>query len=333
MGWQSAQSKIKKSKQVKLALIVLGLILALLILSWAIRFANQMFSPLNTRSAAKNYLWNGKFNLNLMVRAKEISLLSYNPKEGKVVIINIPDETYLEVPGGFGSWQLRSIYDLGESEKVGGGNRLLASALTSFLGMPIDGFLDFDSMQGIKSTRGIVDILRANPFSGINLLNGLKTDLTPWELIRFKLGVNGVRFDKIKEMDLNKLNVLDKQKLPDGQEVYSGDPARLDSVLVDLADPILQTEHISIAILNATGVPQLAQKWARVITNLGGNVIITANAPGQLKKTQIQGVRSLTSERLGQIFAIGDKIKPANDDLASSRAQINLILGEDYALK
>lgn len=329
MGWQSAQSKIKKSKQVKLALIVLGLILGFLILSLAIRFVNQMFSPLNTRSGVKNYIWSGKFNFNLMVRAKGISLFSYNPKLGEVVIINIPDETFLEVPRGFGSWQLRSIYDLGESEKAGEGNRLLASALSSFLGVPVDGFLDFKYRT--ESTKGIVDILRANPFSGINLLNGLKTDLTPWELIRLKLGVSGVRFDKIKEINLIKLNVLDKQKLPDGQEVYYGDPVKLDSVLADLADPTLVSEHISIAILNATGVPQLAQKWARLITNLGGNVIITANAPGQLKKTQIQGVQSQTSERLRQIFAIGDKIKPETSNLASSRAQINLILGEDYS--
>lgn len=331
MGWRSAQSKIKKSKQVKLALIVLGIIGGLLILSWATRFANQMFSPLNTQLQTRSYIWNGKFNLNLMVRTKEISLFSYNPKQGKIVIINIPNETMLEVPGGFGSWQLRSIYDLGESEKSGGGDKLLASSLASFLGVPIDGFLDF-SKQKPRSTGEIVDILRANPFSGINLLNLLKTDLTPWELIRLKMGVSGVRFDKIRRLDLVKLNVLEKQKLPDGQETYFGDPVKLDSVLTDLADPVFQFEHISIAIFNATDMPQLAQKWARVITNLGGNVIITANADAKLKKTQIQGIKSQTSERLKQIFAISDKIKPKEDDMVS-RAQINLILGEDYAVK
>ncbi|MBU1031377.1 LCP family protein [Patescibacteria group bacterium] len=329
MGWRYTQSKIKKSKQVKLALIVLGIILGLLVLSWAIRFVNQMFSPWNGSSETKHYVWNGKFNLNLLVRSKGISLFSYNPKQGKIVIINIPDETFLEVPGGFGSWQLRSIYDLGESEKAVGGNKLLLSALTSFLGMPIDGFLDF-SMYETKSTGEIVDILRANPFSGINLLYQLKTDLTPWELIRLKTAIAGVRFDKIKEMDLAELNVLEKKNLPDGQEVYYGDSVKLDSIMADLADPILVSEHISIAIFNATAVPGLAQKWARLVTNLGGNVIITANATEQLKKTQIIGERSPTYERLGQIFASADKIKPLSGDLAS-RAQINLILGEDYS--
>lgn len=325
MGWKSARSKIKKSKQVKLALIVLGVIFGFLILSWAIRFVSQMFSPLTSQESVKNYTWDGKFNLNLVVRTKGISLLSFNPKEGKISIINIPDETFLEVPGGFGSWQLGSIFDLGESQKKGEGHKFLLSSLTSFLAVPIDGFLDFSQN---KETDEIVSILRSNPVSGISLLSRVKTNLTPLELIRLKLGIWGVRFDKIKEINL--ADVLEKSKLPDEQEVFMADPARVDSVLADLVDPTLTSEHISIAIFNATDVAGLAQKWARVITNLGCNVIITANADEKLKKTKLSGERSYTFQRLGQIFALGDKIKPQSN-LASTRAQINLILGEDYS--
>ena len=323
MGWKHVQSKLKKSKRNKLALGVLALVVGFLIISWTIRLTQSLFSPWGLQdSYRKSYTWNGEFNINLLIRTDHISLFSYNPKQAKIIIVNIPDETFLEVPGGFGLWQLRSVYGLG-------GDNLLKETLTSFLAIPIDGFLDFSSLWPRKSAIQIIDTLRGNPFSGFNLLSSLKTNLTVWELLRLKLGISAVRFDKVEERNLDKLNILDQGNLADGTPIFTADPVRLDSVLSDLADPKITSEHKSITVLNATDHPQLASKWTRLITNLGGNVIITGNAKQRLKKTQVAGEDSATLRRLRQIFDY-DKINPSSEDLASSRAQINLLLGEDY---
>lgn len=313
-----------------MALWVLALVAGLLILSWAIRFTQSLFSPWKTPSQHRSYIWNGQFNINLLVRTNHISVFSYNPKEEKIVIINIPDETFLDVPFGFGLWQLRAVYGLGQSQKGLGGDTLLKNTLMSFLAIPIDGYLDLSELQPPKSAMQVVDSLRKNFFSGFTLLSSLKTDLTIWELARLKISIGGVRFDKIGEWDLGKLNVLTSESLPDGTQVLTSDPTKLDSVLSDLADPALLQEHKTIAVLNATEHPQFAQKWARLITNLGGNVIITTNAGKKLQKTQVLGEQSLTLKRLRQIFDSGDKITSSEDNLTSSRAQINLLLGEDY---
>ena len=158
----------------------------------------------------------------------------------------------------------------------------------------------------------------------------LKTNLTVWELFKLKVGISGVRFDKVKELDLDKLDVLDKEKLPDGTLVFTADPVKLDSVLSNLADPAIAAEHKSIAVFNATDRPQLAVKWARLITNLGGNVIIMANGE-KTKKTEVTGLPSTTLKRLQQIFGVVDQNKDPNQAAVPSRAQINLLLGEDYA--
>lgn len=337
-GWKDVQTKHKIKKRSRLALGILALVAGLLIISWTIRFTQNLFSPWKlSASHSKGYIWDSEFNINLLIRTSSISLLSFNPKEEKIVIINIPDETFLDVPRGFGKWQLRAIYDLGQSQKEVGGDELLKETLTPFLGLPIDGFLDFSGLKPQKSTEEIVNILRENPFSGFNFLSILKTDLTSWELLKLKLKISNVRFDKVEQLDFTKLNVLDRENLPDGTPVLTPDPIKIDSVLSDLADPTIVSEHKSIAIFNATDEPQLAQKWARLITNLGGNVIITANARNTLKKTQIVGENSPTLKRLSQIFDLGcrnnpkcAKIKPEDEDLVSSRAQINLFLGEDY---
>ena len=323
--WKDVQSKVKSKKRNKLALIVLGLVVLLLTLSWLIQFTQSLF----TSSIPRNYHWDGEFNINLVLRGSGISVLSYNPKEGKVTIFNIPDETFLEVPGGFGSWQIRAVYDLK-------GDPLLKETLTSFLGLPIDGFLDLSAMKSQPTGHQFVDLIRENPLSGFHLLSSLKTDLTIWELINLKRGLSTVRFDKIRELSLEKISVLDKSTLPDGTPVFTADPVKIDSLISDLSDPAILAEHKSIALFNATNRPQLAQKWARLITNLGGNVIITTNAKKAVKNTQVLGEQSQTLKRLRQIFDLAcqnnpkcDKIPPLDEDLVSSRAQINIFLGAD----
>jgi len=122
---------------------------------------------------------------------------------------------------------------------------------------------------------------------------------------------------------------LDKENLADGTPVFTTDQIKLDSVLSDLRDPAIVSEHKSIAVFNATNHPQLAQKWARLITNLGGNVIQISNTSLRQDKTRIWGEQSQTLKRLTQIFSCCDKIEPQLEGI-SSRAQINVILGEDF---
>ncbi len=325
-SWKDVQSKIKMKQRTKLAIAVLALVIGLLILSSAIRFARSLFTPWKQpASFTRKYIWNKEFNINLLVRTDSISLLSYNPKEEKVIIVNIPDETFLEVPYGFGQWQLRAVYGLG-------GDQLLKDTLTQFLAVPVDGFLDLNGSESLKSTVQLVETLRKNPVSGFSLLSDLKTDLTVWELLQLKLSIMKVRFDKVKELDFNKLSLLNQENLPDGTPVLTADPVKLDSVLSVLADPAIAAEHKTIAVFNATERPQFANQWARLITNLGGNVIILANTPQTLKNTRVVGEKSLTLQRLRQVFGIDGKINPPDNDV-SSRAQINVMLGEDYFSK
>ncbi len=323
-GWKDVQSKARRIRQTKLALGILGLVAGLLIISWTIRFTQSLFSPWKLSvKAERNYIWDAKFNINLLLRTDRNSILSYNPVEKKIAILNIPDETFLEVPKGYGFWQLRAVYKLG-------GDQLLVDTLRSFLGIPIDGFLDFSGNKSDQSAAGIVRELKQNPFSGLNLISNLKTDLTLWELIRLKLGIAGVRFDKVNEINLDTFEILNQETLPDGTEVLTADPVKLDSVLVDLADPAFAFEHKAIAVWNATNRPLIAQKAARLITNLGGNVIIISNAEEKLKKTILYGEKSDSLKRLKQIFASDDKISSSSANLESFRAEINIFLGEDF---
>ena len=81
----------------------------------------------------------------------------------------------------------------------------------------------------------------------------------------------------------------------------------------------------------------MAQKAARMITNLGGNVIITSNAQNIYAKTIVTGQTGPTLTRLSEVFDLGCSKDPtcANipvPEVENSRAQINIVLGEDFRL-
>lgn len=340
-GWRNAQSKARLKKRTKLAVYVLVFIVGLFFLSWVVRFAQGLFSPLETSSTdqKRDYAWNGQFNINLLIRTDHVSLFSFSPQQKIITVVDIPDETFVDVPHGFGKWQLRAVYELGQTKGGVGGDRLLKETLVSFFAQPIDGFLDFSSMQKQRSALELVNLFRSNLFSGFGLVPNLKSDLTAWELLKLKMDIDGVRFDKVSELNLLQMNIFDQESLPDGTSVQIADPDKLDNALTVLSDPVIVAEHKTIAVFNATDRPQLAEKWSRLISNLGGNVIITSNSKEQLKTTRVIGEKSPTLSRLRQVFGDLDCSnspkcdKISSDEQISSRAQINIFLGEDLLVK
>ena len=322
-SWKSAKSKKQIARNTKLGLIILAFCLGLLIFGRGVKFTRELFTPWQQSQTHRNYIWNNDFNLNILIKAKNISLLSYNPQDQKIIIIDVPGKTYLEVAHGFGKWQLGSVFDLG-------GVSLLKDTLTDFFGLPIDGFLDFSGKFTQSQAIDIVSEIRKNPFSGVNLLSYLKTDLTPLELIRLKMGLSKVRFDKIKQTNLESLGALGQERLADGTDILTADTVKLDFALSEVADPLVRFEHKTIAIFNSTDHPGLAQKAARLISNIGGDVIITSNGQNKFKTSRIFGEKSKTLNHLKQIFNVRDTIDSKDGDLVSSRAQINLFVGEDY---
>lgn len=317
-GWKSVQDKRQEIKKTKLALFALAIILVLIVLSQIVKFTQMLFSPWRLSSPVhRNYMWNGDFNINILLVSKKITLLSLNVQNQKITITTLPNETYLEVPHGFGKWQLSSVVSLG-------GEELLKDSLTEFFAVPIDGVL--------SCSCELLSTMRKNPFGLLLLLPSLKADLSPFELIRLNLAISSVRFDKVKEVDLEKIGLLEKDKLLDGTSVFVADPTRLDSFSSELAEPIIKSEHKTIAVFNSTNQPSLAQEAARLITNIGGDVIIVSNSQRR-EKTEIFGEKSKTLEKLKQIFDMSGKINLKKESLGSSRAQINVFLGEDFLKK
>lgn len=274
----------------------------------------------------------------IVLPTQPVFLLSFE-SQGELTVVSVPEKTYVEVPRGFGSYRIGAVWNLGKLEKLGG--KLLAETTQEFLGVPVDGWIGTaNSQQPTANSKEEVLALKNNltswkillkPKDLLWTLRNLRTNLTVFDLARVWWRVKNTRFDKVYFVDLGQTSALSPLLLADGSTALTADLSLLDATYRGLfKDTRLAGEHILIEVLNGTGKSGLGQRIARVITNLGGSVISVANSPQKADQCQIRGetgvLKTFTGRRLGQIFSCKMLFEVSQD----SRADLQLIIGEDY---
>lgn len=323
-----------------IALIVIGRIIHFLF------FINQPITQsLNTgaigTNAGKHFLWKGQSSINIAVKAADVAIINIDPVQKKLVVLSVPNEAYFELPKNFGSWPVGSIYKLGQEESPPIGAKLLKDSLASLLGLPVDDIIIVGGGDANKKATDLITEWRKNSLLSTIGVRDWQTDLTPWESWQMLQILSKTRSDKVTNVDLKQSTITVSKLLPDSSRVLGINGVRLDLFIRDkMEDQNIFQEGYSVAIYNATSHPGLAQRAARIWTNLGGNVIISANLDNLQNKSQVilsSGSQDLLKSnsylRMAEIFApecLTSRCQNNDPHLTSSRAQINLVLGEDY---
>lgn len=337
-NWKRYQIDSQVRKKVVLGVLALGFLLAVVIFGRTLDFLGAV-----SRSAS----WDGSSNLNVVLIASDLTLLSYHPAQSKLSLIKIPEPTTLNVGSSYGAWQAGSVYQLGESESPGVGGELLKIALINTLATPVDGYLKFSGGMKELSGEEIVSQLREDPTKLATIIGSSETDLSLVELVTWLWGVRGVRFDKVEVLDLQSSQATSWKVLSDGTRVLTVSPSILDSLVGSLfEEDAITSERQSIAVFNSTPKAGLADSAARLISNIGGRVVLTDTTRPQLDKTLVLGPgNSRTLQRLKQIFSPNCQegkvlwvvvqhpcAKLAEGiDLSLNGAEITIILGQDLA--
>ncbi len=340
----TVRKKSTSQKKFKLGLICLIVIISFIGLGKLFSFITDLKKPID-HSTSKTRSWDSKTNLNGVVISSVVQLFSVNPQEKKLIILTLPDETYMDLPFGFGKYPTRSIYGLGQNESPPMGGRLIQETLKATLGMPIDGYIYLEDGWADKSFSQAISEIEQNPFKALSFISSVQSDFSTLELYRLLMLVRQVRSDNISVLDLAQSSITKSLLLPDGTRGYGIDPSKSDLLIQDEAKDVrLADEVLSVGIINATTHPKLAEGVARIITNMGGRVTFTSTLETKLESSIVMGKDSYTKTRLAQIFSpecanvakpwfgLMQKSKCAINDpeVESSRADVTVVLGEDY---
>lgn len=217
-------------------------------------------------------IWDYPGRLNLL-DSNNLILTSVSDVGAELVEIKLPKEPFVEVPGGYGSYRLKDIKSLGESEG-GKSEELLRVTVSSLLGIPVD--------VEVKS-------------------------LTFWDKAKtWWLRKSPQR--RVKTIDLETLPVFVEEERADGAKIKKIETSKVDFYLTRLFwEKALREESLKIGVFNASTRPGLAQRAARLIENIGGLVVEVANweedGLDQCRiKTDKEHQRSITFLRLRRIF-------------------------------
>lgn len=346
--WKKYRLKQHRASTVKLALLVLTLLLLILLIGKTVNLVtslNQSYSK--ELGSDKRYQLNKALVVNVVIlflkdgQFHELAVVSLHPRENKGVVLNISNETYFELPKSLGAWPVGSIWQLGQEEEPARGAQLVKLSVAKLLGLPIDGIIVLEKSQFRQSPTELIGEWRKNPLLIVTFLLEMKTDLSLTETIWFARKSASLRSDKIITLDLAKSVITESKLLPDSSRVLVVDNVKLDLFIREkMSDNQILQEGASIAIFNATKYPGLASHAARIVTNLGGNVVVISNSTQGLDKSKVylrdpksHQQYQHTLSRISQIFApscLNQSCLTDDPRRDFSRAQISIILGEDY---
>ncbi len=173
-----------------------------------------------------------------------------------------------------------------------------------FLGIPIDGFVKASFLE----TNREVTSLMSSIFFGYK---DIKTNLNLIDILRLVLVSKTTPLNNIATYSIS--SSLEDQKV--------------DKIVEKIfKDEEIEKENKSVEIINTTQVMGLGERLARLITNMGGNVIqvSTENNPRKESIILYDGKKSFTTERLSKVLGFR-----TSETSKQSIADITVVIGED----
>lgn len=210
--------------------------------------------------------------------------------------LTISDNKTLKVMSLSGSAKTITIFNLNgniESKEVG-----------ALLEIPIDGYIASNSL----------DLNQKPDFLFLkSIFNSktLQTNLTIIDLLKLLIFSKSIPASSVITKNIS-------------TDLTTSESDRIVSRLV--SDELIEKDNQTIQIINGTGIGGLANRMARLLTNMGGNVIIVATSDTPRKRSTISYIdqKTYTVERLQKVLGY-----PTIKADANAISDITIAIGED----
>mgnify|MGYP001610674747 FL=1 len=229
------------------------------------------------------------FKIVLIVRAGQFD-------DSKRFNLAISDNKTIEVMSLSGNAKTIAVFKLEQNI----GNKEVGQ----FLEIPIDGFMLSSSLDLNQKPDKLF-------LESIFNTRTLQTNLTIIDLIKLLI------FSKsIPPTSVDIKNISTKLTASESDKIVG----RL------VSDELIEKDNQTIQVINGTGIIGLGSRLARLLTNMGGDVIIVATSDDTHKKSLISYIdqKTYTVERLEKVLEY-PVIKSGNDAISD----ITIVIGED----
>lgn len=269
-------------------------------------------------------LWKTGGRINLLINSSPVVLASFSPSQKNLTFILVPPQTVINVIHGYGQYQLGSIFKLGQIEKQ---EKILGKSFAVNFALPIDSQLASPLDLSKKEKNDLKKWLLENL---IKRHGSFRPRLNYFDLPRLILSL-ALETNEVNSFDLAKGSFLEKKLLPDGITTFILNQEKIDQLIKDnISDPRAKTENLAVAVRNATQYSGLAAEAGRVFTNLGSSLVSVENLIERKEKTVLLINKNFLSSQTARKIADFFQVESQEGDTNSYRADLVLILGEDY---
>lgn len=202
----------------------------------------------------------GKNKVSIAIQGKEgeIIVSTFDPEAGEITNITIPANTQLTVSRQLGSWKSKSLWKLGENEKMGG--VLMQESIVRNFHFPVSAWAN-DKHLALAEGKIFPMLGSLFSFGGSNMGFGDKINL-----IIYSLGVSG---GKRIDMNLENTSYLRKEKLVDGEMGYVPTSKIPNNLLVVFGSQEYGRMGYKAVIKDNTGKLYVAQEVGSTLEVLG----------------------------------------------------------------
>jgi hypothetical protein len=207
--------------------------------------------------------WDGETKVVAAIAQKDGDILVsvFDPEAESITNIFIPGTTQLSVARNLGTFKLKSIWQLGTNEKVGG--KLLAETITKNFHFPV-------SNWGNEDLAGISETSFAAIVKGVFIPSN--TNLRIGDRLKMGLFSLGVKNPKRINIDLKEGNTLRKTKLIDGEEGYLLIEANLGPFYPIFSENVISRQNLRLQIIDHTATGGVADQVGQTMEVLGVKV-------------------------------------------------------------
>lgn len=265
--------------------------------------------------------------VNVVIDGDPVIVASWQREKDQLVIVTIPASFAAQALHGLGTYPIRSLWQLGTIQGVSG--LVLSQSTEELLALPIPWYIGEIPASTTTNAAGRLEKVFSIQTLGAIVTGRIKTNIPIVKFIGLLWRRSFARGDRTVEIPLG-ASVATGQPQPDGTILSLVSTEAVDENLGDtFEEQAIRREKLTVAVYNTTATSGLAERAARIIDRIGGNVVRIGNEERTIQRCQIRAngdhLNGATSRMLASIFTCDRVIS-----VGEGYADVIVALGRGY---